>query len=79
MEYEYKTGGPRRSIQICDWSISILVFNSQVMYCMHKQWIFFIKLLKSSRSHDFLKQIELDDTVDSMTNFQELHSAEHDK
>ena len=59
--------------------VDFCVFNSQVMYCMHKQWIFFIKLLKSSRSHDFLKQIELDDTVDSMKNVQELHSAEHDK
>ena len=40
---------------------------------MHKQWcVFFIKVLKSSRSYDFLKQIELDDIVDNMKTFQEL-------
>ena len=31
---------------------------------------FFIKTLKSPRSYDFLKQIELDDIVDNMTKFQ---------
>ena len=33
---------------------------------------FFIKVLKSPRSYDFLKQIELDDIVDNMKKFQEL-------
>ena len=31
---------------------------------------FFIKVLKSPRSYDFLKQIELDDIVDNMKKFQ---------
>ena len=40
---------------------------------MHKQWsIFFIKVLKSPRSYDFLKQIELDYIVHNMKKFQEL-------
>ena len=40
---------------------------------MHKQWcIFFIKVLKSPRSYDFLKQIELDDIIDNMKKFLEL-------
>ena len=30
---------------------------------------FFIKVLKSPRSYDFLKQIELDDIVDNMKKF----------
>ena len=34
---------------------------------------FFIKVLKSPRSYDFLKQIELVDIVDNMKKFQELH------
>ena len=33
---------------------------------------FFIKVLKSPRNHDFLEQIELDDTVDKMKKFQAL-------
>ena len=33
---------------------------------------FFIKVLKSPRSYDFLKQIELDDTVDNMKKLQKL-------
>ena len=33
---------------------------------------FFIKVLKSPRRYDFLKQIELDDIVDNMKKFQEL-------
>ena len=33
---------------------------------------FFIKVLKSPRSYGFLKQIELNDIVDSMKKFQEL-------
>ena len=38
-----------------------------------QQWcLFFIKVLKSPRSYDFLKQIELDDIVDNMKKFQEL-------
>ena len=32
---------------------------------------FFTKVLKSPRSYDFLKQIELDDIVDNMNNFQQ--------
>ena len=40
---------------------------------MHKQWrLFFIKVLKSPRSYDFLKQIELDDIIDLMKKFLEL-------
>ena len=40
---------------------------------MHKQWsIFFIKVLKSPRSYDFLKQIELVYIVHNMKKFQEL-------
>ena len=35
--------------------------------------VFFIKVLKSPRSYDFLKQIELVDIVDNMKKFQELH------
>ena len=39
---------------------------------MHKQWcVFFIKVLKTPRSYDFLKQIELFDIVDNMQRFQE--------
>ena len=30
-----------------------------------------MKVLKSPRSYDFLKQIELDDIVDNMNNFQQ--------
>ena len=33
---------------------------------------FFIKVLESPLSYDFLKQIELDDIVDNMKKFQEL-------
>ena len=33
---------------------------------------FFIKVLKSPRSYDFLKQIELDDIIDNMKKFLEL-------
>ena len=40
---------------------------------MHKQWsINFIKVVKSPRSYDFLKQIDFDDIVDNMKTFQEL-------
>ena len=34
---------------------------------------FFIKVLKSPRSYDFLKQIELDDIVDNMKKFHIQH------
>ena len=33
----------------------------------------FIKVLKSTLSYDFLKQIDLDDIVDTMKKFQEEH------
>jgi len=33
---------------------------------------FLIKVLKSPRRYDFLKQIDLDDIVDKMKKFQEL-------
>ena len=33
---------------------------------------FFIKVLKSPRSYDFLTQIELDDIVDNIKKFKEL-------
>ena len=37
---------------------------------MHKQWSPFLwKFLNSPRSYDFLKQIQLDDTVDNMKSF----------
>ena len=68
--------GPFRSSIVCR---RLLRFQQPGDVVYAKTMDFFIKLLKSSRSHDFLKQIELDDTVDSMKNFQELHSAEHDK
>ena len=32
---------------------------------------FLVKVLKSPRSYDFLKQIELDDVVDNRKNFQQ--------
>ena len=35
-------------------------------------FVFFTKVLKSARSCDFWKQIELDDIVDNMKKFQEL-------
>ena len=40
--------------------------------CTNNRVFFFIKVLKSPRSYDFLKQIELDDIVDNMKKFQEL-------
>ena len=41
---------------------------------MHNQWsLFFIKVVKSPRSYDFLKQIELNDIVDNMKKFQIQH------
>ena len=36
------------------------------------EFFFFIKVLESPLSYDFLKQIELDDIVDNMKKFQEL-------
>ena len=40
---------------------------------MHRQWsLFLIKVLESPLSYHFLKQIELDDTVENMKKFQEL-------
>ena len=37
--------------------------------CTNSMDSFFIKVLKSPRSYDFLKQIELDDMVDNMKKF----------
>jgi len=34
--------------------------------------VFFIKVLKSPRSYEKIKQIELDDIIDNMKKFQEL-------
>ena len=43
------------------------------VYIYMQQWcLFFIKVLKSPRNHDFLEQIELDDTVDKIKKFQAL-------
>ena len=83
--------GPRRSIQIYDWSVSILYHYGKLqndylykstlsrrLLRFHQpgdvsQWsLFFIKVLKSPRSYDFLKQVELDDILDNMKKFQEL-------
>ena len=94
MEKEYQTGGPRQSIQIYDWSVSILYhygkLQSDYLYkttlsrrllrfhqpgdVVYAQAMesFFIKVLESPLSYDFLKQIELDDIVDNMKKFQEL-------
>ena len=53
--------------------VDLCVFTSQVMWYMYKQWsLYFIKVLKTPRNYDFLKQIEREDI--SVTT-----SAEHDK
>ena len=54
-------------------AVDLCVFTSQVMYYMYKQWsLYFIKVLKSPGSYDFLEQIELDHISVTI-------SAEHDK
>ena len=53
--------------------VDFCVFTSQMMQYTYKQWsLFFIKVLQSPLSYDFLKQFELDDIVDIMKKFQEL-------
>ena len=83
MEKEYSTGRPRQSIQIYDWSVSMLYHvvslndylykttlsrrllrfhqPGDVVYAQTMESFFLIKVIKSPRSYDFLKQIELDD------------------
>ena len=40
--------------------------RGDAVYICNNGVFFFIKVLKSPRSYDFLKQIEVDDTVDNM-------------
>ena len=46
--------------------------RGDAVYICNNCVFFFIKVLKSPRSYDFLKQIELDDAVDKMKKFQAL-------
>ena len=54
--------------------LDFCVFTSQVMqYIRTNHGVFFLsRFLNLHRANDFLKQIELDDIVDNMKNFQEL-------
>ena len=62
-DYLYKTTLTRRLLRFQQ--------PGDVVYAQTME-SFFIKVLKSPRSYDFLKQIELDDIVDNMKKFQEL-------
>ena len=54
-------------------SLGLLLFHlpGDVVYAQEMD-SFFIEVLKSPQSYDFLKQIELDDIVDNTKKFQEL-------
>ena len=59
-DYLYKTALSRRLVRFHQ--------PGDVVYAKIP-WSLFIKVFKSPRSYDFLKQIELDDMVDNMKKF----------